>query len=114
MSESMLDAVSSPLRAEAVRLLQELIRVNTVNPPGNETAAAELLRAYLEENGVACELAAIPPVRTSLPAFRARARAAAVAPLAHGHGARRPVRWTVGPGQGSCGTAASGAAAPWT
>ena len=62
----MLDAVSSPLRAEAVRLLQDLIRVNTVNPPGNETVAAELLRAYLEENGVACELYARDPARANL------------------------------------------------
>jgi acetylornithine deacetylase/succinyl-diaminopimelate desuccinylase-like protein len=38
------------------QLLQELIRVDTVNPPGNETAAAELLRAYLEDSGVECEL----------------------------------------------------------
>ena len=53
-------------RDEAVRLLQELIRVNTVNPPGNETAAAELLRAYLEENGVACELYARDPARANL------------------------------------------------
>jgi acetylornithine deacetylase/succinyl-diaminopimelate desuccinylase-like protein len=37
-------------------LLQELIRVDTVNPPGSETAVAELLRAYLEESGVECEL----------------------------------------------------------
>jgi acetylornithine deacetylase/succinyl-diaminopimelate desuccinylase-like protein len=37
-------------------LLQELIRVDTVNPPGNETAAAELLRDYLEASGVRCEL----------------------------------------------------------
>ena len=66
MRESMLDAVANPLRAEAVRLLQELIRVNTVNPPGNETAAAELLRAYLEENGVACELYARDPARANL------------------------------------------------
>jgi acetylornithine deacetylase/succinyl-diaminopimelate desuccinylase-like protein len=66
MPESMLDAVSSPLRAEAVRLLQELIRVDTVNPPGNETAAAELLRAYLEENGVVCELYARDPARANL------------------------------------------------
>jgi acetylornithine deacetylase/succinyl-diaminopimelate desuccinylase-like protein len=62
----MLDTVVSTLRAEAVRLLQELIRVNTVNPPGNETAAAELLRAYLEENGVACELYARDPARANL------------------------------------------------
>ena len=38
------------LRDEAVDVLQELIRVDTVNPPGNETRAAELLRAYLESS----------------------------------------------------------------
>src|SRR5439155_25700218 len=35
------------LREEATDLLQRLIRLDTVNPPGNETAAAELLRDYL-------------------------------------------------------------------
>ena len=35
------------LRDEAVELLRALIRLDTVNPPGNETAAAELLRDYL-------------------------------------------------------------------
>jgi acetylornithine deacetylase/succinyl-diaminopimelate desuccinylase-like protein len=53
-------------RDEAVRLLQELIRLDTVNPPGNETRAAELLRAYLEENGVECELYARDPARANL------------------------------------------------
>ena len=33
----------SSLRAEVTQLLQELIRLDTVNPPGNETRAAELL-----------------------------------------------------------------------
>jgi acetylornithine deacetylase/succinyl-diaminopimelate desuccinylase-like protein len=66
MPGSMLAVVPSTLRAEAVRLLQELIRVNTVNPPGSETAAAELLRAYLEENGVECELYARDPARANL------------------------------------------------
>jgi acetylornithine deacetylase/succinyl-diaminopimelate desuccinylase-like protein len=54
------------LRAEAVELLQELLRTNTVNPPGNETRATEVLRAYLEENGVACELYARTPERANL------------------------------------------------
>src|SRR4029077_17181024 len=36
------------------------------NPPGNETAAAELLREYLEENGVQCELYARVPERANL------------------------------------------------
>jgi acetylornithine deacetylase/succinyl-diaminopimelate desuccinylase-like protein len=53
-------------RAEVTELLQELIRVDTTNPPGNETAAAELLRAYLEESGVACELYARVPERANL------------------------------------------------
>jgi acetylornithine deacetylase/succinyl-diaminopimelate desuccinylase-like protein len=39
-----------------VELLRELIRVDTSNPPGNESAAAELLRAYLEDAGVECGL----------------------------------------------------------
>jgi acetylornithine deacetylase/succinyl-diaminopimelate desuccinylase-like protein len=54
------------LREEAAGLLQELIRLDTVNPPGNETAAAEHLRAYLEANGVACELHAKVPERANL------------------------------------------------
>ena len=35
------------LREEVTGLLQELLRLDTVNPPGNETRAAELLTAYL-------------------------------------------------------------------
>jgi acetylornithine deacetylase/succinyl-diaminopimelate desuccinylase-like protein len=48
------------------RLLQELIRLDTVNPPGNETQAAELLRAYLAESGVESELFAKVPERANL------------------------------------------------
>ena len=54
------------LRDEVTDLLCRLIRVDTTNPPGNETAAAELLRAYLEANGVGCELYARVPERASL------------------------------------------------
>ncbi len=54
------------LRDEVTELLQELIRVNTTNPPGNETAAAELLREYLEENGAQVELYARVPERANL------------------------------------------------
>jgi acetylornithine deacetylase/succinyl-diaminopimelate desuccinylase-like protein len=51
---------------EAVDLLQRLIRLDTTNPPGNETAAAELLRDYLEAAGVECELYARVPERANL------------------------------------------------
>jgi acetylornithine deacetylase/succinyl-diaminopimelate desuccinylase-like protein len=54
------------LRDEAAGLLRDLIRLDTVNPPGNETLAAEHLRAYLEANGVACELYARVPERANL------------------------------------------------
>src|SRR2546421_3944678 len=54
------------LREEVTSLLQELIRLNTVNPPGNEPVAAELLRDYLEPFGVRCELYARSPDRASL------------------------------------------------
>src|SRR6267142_4977618 len=54
------------IRDEVTGLLQELIRVDTTNPPGNETAAAELLREYLEENGAQVELYARVPERANL------------------------------------------------
>ena len=54
------------LRDEVVELLQGLIRLDTVNPPGSETVAAELLRDYLVENGVSCELYAKVPERANL------------------------------------------------
>jgi acetylornithine deacetylase/succinyl-diaminopimelate desuccinylase-like protein len=54
------------LREEATELLRALIRLDTVNPPGNETAAAELLREYLEGHGVRCELYARAPERANL------------------------------------------------
>src|SRR5919199_3945302 len=57
---------TASLRDEVVDLLARLIRIDTVNPPGNETAAAELLREYLEANGVACKLYARTPERANL------------------------------------------------
>jgi acetylornithine deacetylase/succinyl-diaminopimelate desuccinylase-like protein len=54
------------LQAEAVELLQRLLRLNTVNPPGNETLAAELLRDYLEASGVEVALHGRVPERMNL------------------------------------------------
>jgi acetylornithine deacetylase/succinyl-diaminopimelate desuccinylase-like protein len=53
-------------RDEVTDLLQRLIRVDTTNPPGNETAAAELLRDYLQGSGVACQLIGRVPERANL------------------------------------------------
>jgi acetylornithine deacetylase/succinyl-diaminopimelate desuccinylase-like protein len=54
------------LRDEVTQLLSRLIQVDTTNPPGNETPAAELLRDYLEANGLQCELYARTPERANL------------------------------------------------
>jgi acetylornithine deacetylase/succinyl-diaminopimelate desuccinylase-like protein len=54
------------VRDEVTQLLSRLIQVDTTNPPGNETAAAELLRAYLEANGLECELYARVPERANV------------------------------------------------
>jgi acetylornithine deacetylase/succinyl-diaminopimelate desuccinylase-like protein len=54
------------LRQEVTEVLQGLIRIDTTNPPGNETAAAEYLRDYLEGSGVQCELYAHVPERANL------------------------------------------------
>jgi acetylornithine deacetylase/succinyl-diaminopimelate desuccinylase-like protein len=59
-------AVATTLRQEVTELLQGLIRIDTTNPPGNETAAAELLRDYLQDSGVECELYAKIPERANL------------------------------------------------
>jgi acetylornithine deacetylase/succinyl-diaminopimelate desuccinylase-like protein len=57
---------TTTLRDEATGLLQELLRLNTVNPPGNEAIAAELLRDYLGDSGVSAELYALEPARANL------------------------------------------------
>jgi acetylornithine deacetylase/succinyl-diaminopimelate desuccinylase-like protein len=89
------------LRDQATELLRELLRLDTVNPPGNETRAAELLRAFLEDAGVECELLARTPERANL-----------VARIPGGDGKRLlllghtdtvladPVEWSVGPWSG--------------
>jgi acetylornithine deacetylase/succinyl-diaminopimelate desuccinylase-like protein len=51
---------------EATRLLRELLRIDTSNPPGRETPAALELARYLELAGVECELVARDPDRANL------------------------------------------------
>jgi acetylornithine deacetylase/succinyl-diaminopimelate desuccinylase-like protein len=56
----------SPYRDEVVDLLRGLLRLDTVNPPGNETPAAELLRDYLARSGVESRLVAKVHERANL------------------------------------------------
>src|ERR1044071_5055863 len=90
------------VRAEAVQLLQELIRIDTTNPPGNERAAALHLQKLLESDGIETRILDVAPGRANL---YARIK---------GDGSRRPLillshtdvvmaepqRWTVPPFSG--------------
>ena len=90
------------VRAEAVQMLQELIRIDTTNPPGNERAAALYLQKLLEAEGIETRLLDVAPGRANL---YARIK---------GDGSRRPLillshtdvvmaetqRWTIPPFSG--------------
>jgi acetylornithine deacetylase/succinyl-diaminopimelate desuccinylase-like protein len=52
--------------ATSVELLQRLIRVDTVNPPGNEGPLQQELKALLEDAGFDCELLAAEEGRPNL------------------------------------------------
>jgi acetylornithine deacetylase/succinyl-diaminopimelate desuccinylase-like protein len=54
------------LESAAVDLLRRLIRLRTVNPPGDEAIAQELLRDLLEGAGFECELLAAAAGRPNL------------------------------------------------
>jgi acetylornithine deacetylase/succinyl-diaminopimelate desuccinylase-like protein len=54
------------LQNASIELLQELIRFNTVNPPGNERGAIEHLDRYLSEAGFETEILAAEPERPNL------------------------------------------------
>jgi len=54
------------LGQDATSLLQRLIRHDTVNPPGNERVAQEMLRTELEGAGFDCELIGVEPARPNL------------------------------------------------
>ncbi len=48
------------VRDEVTGYLQALLRINTVNPPGNETEAATYLATVARDAGIPCELAGTP------------------------------------------------------
>jgi len=86
------------LRDEVLELAQALIRVDTSNPPGRETPAAELLRDYLDEAGAECELAGPDPERLNLIARVKGGGAPSLMLMAHTDVVPAPPEnWTVAP-----------------
>jgi acetylornithine deacetylase/succinyl-diaminopimelate desuccinylase-like protein len=60
------EASAERLGDDAVGLLSALIQLDTVNPPGNEAPAQELLAETLTDAGFECELLAAEPGRPNL------------------------------------------------
>ena len=57
------------LQTEAVGVLQQYLRINTSNPPGNELAAARFLKSVLEKEGIEAQIldtAELGPGRANL------------------------------------------------
>jgi len=64
---------------QTIQHLVDLVRINTTNPPGNETEAANYLQAALATEGVDSELYALDPGRANLVA------------RIKGNGSKRPI-----------------------
>jgi len=61
------ETVAEPIAiSEAVNWLQEYLRVNTTNPPGNETAAVDFLAGILRAEGIRYQTAEPSPGRKSI------------------------------------------------
>ena len=67
---------------ETLEHFQALIRINTSNPPGNETQAAEYVKGVLEREGISAELLALDPKRANLVA------------RIQGNGSKKPILMT--------------------
>lgn len=94
--------MGSDLQQATVELLQQLVRFDTVNPPGNERLAQEFLLGELTAAGFDCELLGAEPERPNLVA---RLRGAAAGPtlclLGHVDTVlANPDEWTHGPWSG--------------
>src|ERR1700730_3746193 len=98
-SSSASSAITEASRAEAVRFLTDLVKIDTSNPPGNEVKAANYIKAVLDKEGIASEIFESAPGRGNI-----------VARL-KGNGSKRPLmlmghldvvgverdKWTVDP-----------------
>jgi acetylornithine deacetylase/succinyl-diaminopimelate desuccinylase-like protein len=54
---------AATLTQRSRRYLVDLVRINTTNPPGNETRVAEYLKQVADSNGIAAELLGDKPAR---------------------------------------------------
>lgn len=62
-TESLLNSIKE---AEVVKVCQELVKLKSVNPPGDELQAAEYVASFLERAGLEVELVSHSPTRASV------------------------------------------------
>ncbi len=95
--------IATDLRTRTSAFLSELIQINTTNPPGSETLAAEFIAAYLrEEAGIESTLVGSDPARKNLVA-RIPGRGTGPSLLLLGHTdvvVADPAEWSVPPFSG--------------
>ena len=87
------------LAAETVHLLQDLIRIDTSNPPGNESAAANYIAGILYQNGIDTTVIEMAPHRGNVVA-RIKGNGAEAPVLLYSHTDVVPVErehWNVDP-----------------
>jgi acetylornithine deacetylase/succinyl-diaminopimelate desuccinylase-like protein len=92
-------ATENPADKEAEDYLVRYIRIDTSNPPGNETAAARFLQEILQKEGIDAQLVGSNPARQSLYA-RVRSGTSAPALLLLHHldvVPANPAHWSVPP-----------------
>lgn len=65
--------------AESVGYMVDLVRINSSNPPGNETKVVNYLKGVLDREGIATEVYALDPARANLVA------------RIQGNGSKRPI-----------------------
>ena len=76
--------MAEALTHEAVEILRKLVRMNTVNPPGNERPAQEYLAGLLDRAGLEVTLAGPDPERPNLVArLRGKAEGPVLGLLSH-------------------------------
>ena len=88
---------------EVTNLLSDLIRINTTNPPGNETEAAKYLAETLEKEGFKFELFESTPRRGSIiTRLKGTGEKPSLLLLSHlDVVAANPKEWSVDPFEGS-------------
>jgi acetylornithine deacetylase/succinyl-diaminopimelate desuccinylase-like protein len=97
-----LPAGAETLTAESIRYLQDLLRIDTTNPPGNETAAVEYIAGVLRSEGYEPRIVASAPDRGNV-VTRLPGTAELPPLLLYGHVdvvTAEPERWSHGPFSG--------------